>query len=365
MDLGIGGAEQLVINLALASLGERDKGDDTERRVSIFTTHCSQSHCFDAVRKHPINPGVLADKVHLIGTFIPVDILGFGRTFCSTLRMLYLSVAARWMYPDADVFVLDVLPTSIPYLVLGNGGVNSVIFYCHFPDKLLKRDMINGQLLEDGTKNTSSKENITRIFKELYRLVMNKLEEWSMSYADLICVNSRFTKKETLRVFPSIHQCTKDGKDNMKVLYPAIDLNKFISPDFERKKQLLRSGKLPIVSLNRFERKKNIEVLLYSYAILKERSNKTSISLPPLVIAGGYDTNNSENVEYLIELQFLAEKLNIKKHTTFRPSVSDMERATLLQSAICLVYSPFREHFVSKIFSIYIQLDYPFGTDNL
>ena len=171
-----------------------------------------------------------------------------------------------------------------------------------------------------------------------------------MSYADLICVNSNFTKTEVISAFPSLDK-TQGGKDTlMKVLYPAIDLNKFIPPDFARKQKLLDTGdraQSPIVSLNRFERKKNIQVLLHAYASIHEdfkRGNKLA-SLPPLVISGGYDPRNIENVEYLTELKTLAKSLQIEELTKFRPSVSEEERAILLQSAICVVYTPHREHF--------------------
>jgi glycosyltransferase involved in cell wall biosynthesis len=52
-----------------------------------------------------------------------------------------------------------------------------------------------------------------------------------------------------------------------------------------------------------------------------------------------------ENVEYLKELKHLANRLGIEDHTVFKPSVSDDERAMLLQSALCVVYTPHREHF--------------------
>lgn len=52
-----------------------------------------------------------------------------------------------------------------------------------------------------------------------------------------------------------------------------------------------------------------------------------------------------ENVQYLEELKNLALRLGIQTQTIFKPSVSDEERAMLLQSAICVVYTPHREHF--------------------
>mmetsp|Transcript_26998 Transcript_26998/g.30881 ORF Transcript_26998/g.30881 Transcript_26998/m.30881 type:complete len:519 (-) Transcript_26998:55-1611(-) len=369
LNLGIGGAEQLIVNLALASLSAEatkstsDTSDSNEdddflnAKVSIFTTHCDQSHCFDAVRKRGPNPGKLAHCVHVAGTFIPANIFGFGTVFFSTLRMLYLSFFARLTYPHADVFVLDVLPTPIPFLTWGlktNGGAKCVIYYCHFPDKLLTRDTING-VLSDNFHRKGKQSSINKTLKQYYRYMMDSIEEWSMSFADLTCVNSNFTRTEVLKAFPKLvsHNKKKEKEDrnnSMQVLYPAIDLNKFIQPDFKSKtKFILHENNAPIVSLNRFERKKNIEVLLEAYAILfneyNTSKNKSSKSFPPLIISGGYDPRNQENLEYLQELKQLASSLNIDKYTQFRPSISDEERASLLQSALCVVYTPHREHF--------------------
>jgi len=433
LDLGIGGAEQLIINLALASLPSTDNDNDNENenenspcnnpsensndkkhcllnsRVSIFTTHCNQSHCFDAVRKDPtnMNSGKLADCVHVVGSFLPVNVCEYGTALCSTVRMLYLSLAARWMYPDADVFVLDVLPTPIPYLIFGTGGgVKSVIFYCHFPDKLLTRNTVNGIPTHNGfsTNTTPTTQTFTFTFKPclqfIYRTFLDRLEEWSMSFSDIILLNSNFTKQEVLTTFPTLAQQNQshthtvntqntthkshqqDG--HMQVLYPAIDLKGFIPPNFAHKQRSIQNHKNtakhiaddntihsssmtstnPIVSLNRFERKKNIEILLRAYAKLNaliQTSNTTppaSISNdiaetrpmdyllpPPLIIAGGYDPNNRENKEYLTELKNIAKSLDIEKFTSFRPSISDDERASLLQPALCVVYTPYREHF--------------------
>jgi len=373
LDLGIGGAEQLMVNLALASTSfintgigtgtgrdenssgkdYKDKDTSLNGNVSIFTTHCNQNHCFDAVKKSCDPPGKLASSVHLVGTFLPVTIFGKGTAFCSTIRMLYLSFSARRMYPDADVIVLDVLPSPIPYLVLKS---KCVIYYCHFPDKLLTRDTINGEQHNASSRNGVS---IRNALKNAYRSILNRVEEWTMSYADLICVNSDFTRNEVLRAFPSLN--SKHDRVKMQVLYPAIDLSKFIPPDFELKRILAKKAancagahvnneaedaQMPIVSLNRFERKKNITVLLHAYASILNNFQENNKQPPaPLVIAGGYDPRNVENVEYLKELKDLATTLGIRSHVKFRPSVSDKERAVLLQSAICVVYTPHREHF--------------------
>lgn len=201
--------------------------------------------------------------------------------------------------------------------------------------------------------------------------------------------STKFTTSMTMTIINLIHilprQKKKEQHDHeegghMQVLYPAIDLKGFIPPNFAQKQRSIENRKNtaktvsgnniidsssmtssnPIVSLNRFERKKNIEILLRAYAKLSgltRTSNNAAPpgsaskdivehpSPPPLIIAGGYDPNNRENEEYLTELKNLAKSLNIDSITSFRPSISDDERASLLQSALCVVYTPYREHF--------------------
>lgn len=79
------------------------------------------------------------------------------------------------------------------------------IFYCHFPDKLLCVDR-------------------TSILKKVYRFFLDYLEEFCMFFADLILVNSLYTKDIVEKAFPIYN---KLSKNKPLVLYPAIDFNKF------------------------------------------------------------------------------------------------------------------------------------------
>jgi len=226
--------------------------------------------------------------------------------------------------------VVDVLPTAVPVLKALCGKC-AVLFYCHFPDKLLTRDTVNGVPIASFSSGG--------VFRSVYRRLLDRLEEYSMSFSDLIVVNSKFTKGEVLQAFPSLS--SSHGEDNIKVLYPAIDLSKFTPPDFTN-----ASSTQPIVSLNRYERKKNIDILLHAYAILLQKIEDKEM-LPKLIIAGGYDPRNTENVEYFAQLQTLAHQtLSIPSHLIeFQRSLSDQQRSTLLQKSLCVVYTPFREHF--------------------
>ena len=312
LDLGIGGAEQLVIQLAKAS---RDLG----HKVDITTTRCDQEHCFAAVKKPD---GELSDNVTVYGRFIPPNIFGIATALMSTVRMLYLTYkVVRGHHSSADVVVVDVLPTSLP-LVLNWMPTAGILFYCHFPDKLLLRSTQGG------------------IFKKIYRRVLDAVEEYTMSISDTLVVNSRFTLGVVEENFPFLLSKRKKDQQHqvlepVEVLYPALDTSNMVQAN-----NVDKTNQSPIVSLNRFERKKNIELLIKAYAIIQ---GKTNNPLPPLVIAGGYDVKNAENVEYRGELGTLAKKLAVS--VDFRLDITDVERSKLFQTALCVVYTPDKEHF--------------------
>ena len=315
LDLGIGGAEQLVLQLAKAA------ASDLGHSVELVTTRCDADHCFASVAPG----GALADAVKRYGTWIPATIAGMGTSLCSTLRIAYLTWQVSRHHRDADVCVVDVLPTSLPLLRLCLPSA-ATFFYCHFPDKLLLRQ-------NDGS-----------FLQLFYRFSLDSLEELTMSMADLVAVNSKFTRQTVMKTFPMVRpESIADIDQALPVLYPALDTSSSPpSPSSSKQPMLPKTNQSPIVSLNRFERKKNILLLLYAYQYLKEEHPE--VELPPLIVAGGYDTRNVENVEYRAELQKIVdERLSIT--VDFRQDISDSERATLFQTALAVVYTPHMEHF--------------------
>ncbi len=312
LDLGIGGAEQLVIQLAIAS---RDLG----HKVDIVTTRCDQDHCFAAVKQPD---GILSENVYVYGRWIPPNVLGVATALMSTMRMIYLAYKViRTHHRSADVVVVDVLPTSLPILLTWMSSAG-ILFYCHFPDKLLLRNNRGG------------------ILKKMYRRILDAVEESTMGLSDTLVVNSRFTLGAVEEHFPVLSRKRKEETrsqrlEPIEVLHPALDTSNLVQANNEHK-----TCQSPIVSLNRFERKKNIGLLIEAYAYMAKTNSN---ALPPLVIAGGYDTQNAENVEYRGELGTLGKKLGVP--VDFRLDISDAERATLFQTALCVVYTPDKEHF--------------------
>jgi len=113
-----------------------------------------------------------------------------------------------------------------------------------------------------------------------------------------------------------------------------------------------------ILSINRYERKKNIALAIESYSSLSKDLRSKSSSL--LVIAGGHDPRNIENIEYHHELQHLATSLNLTHDTRVPPftapspssidvlflhNIPSQLKSHLLSTSKLLVYTPANEHF--------------------
>lgn len=151
---------------------------------------------------------------------------------------------------------------------------SKILFYGHFPDKLL------------ATRDSK--------LRERYRRVFDSLEEWStgilkikqddkdngddnnnnpftiyycfmyIEMSDIIVVNSGFTASMFKQTFPSMNK-------QLRVLYPPINFDAYdrsININ-DPKVQILQTSKDTLLSINRFERKKNVELALHAFAELK------------------------------------------------------------------------------------------------
>ncbi|KAG6898763.1 hypothetical protein C0993_004467 [Termitomyces sp. T159_Od127] len=169
--------------------------------------------------------------------------------------------------PKFDVYFVDQLSTCIPFLRhLGN---TPVVFYCHFPDKLLS----NGAFVE----GEESKKEIS-LLKRIYRFPMDWLEEMTTRQADIILANSKFTARVTKSYFKTITQ-------SLRVVHPGINVSAYesaVDPD-DLDNVAVFSVKPTLLSLNRFEQKKNAALAVRAFASLKSKSATKSLRL---VLAG-------------------------------------------------------------------------------
>lgn len=333
LDLGLGGAEKLVVNIAV---NLKDMGHDVE----IFTSHHDPNRCF----KETIGDGKLANHIHVYGDFLPRQIFRRWTVICGIIKMLYLAIHVIFSEEKPDVVFIDGVSIPIPFLKLF--GI-PVLFYCHFPDKLLCVER-------------------SSFAKKAYRFVIDHLEEITTGMADVIVVNSNYTAgvfKSSFEILGELY--------SPAVLYPTIEMPQqqtckwlksksfdTVEPPQYLYKNLMSKSlyKYIFVSLNRYERKKNIKLLLQSTrSLFEELQTESTKSIYQkgnditddilVVIAGGYDERVDENVSYYQELNDYAKMHGISTHVVFRKSISDEERNALLYHAGVVVYTPANEHF--------------------
>lgn len=267
----------------------------------------------------------------------PPTILGRFHILLAVLRQIHLVLAVAFFGDELhnlkpDVFIVDQLSACVPLLRWLYPRRQRTLFYCHFPDQLLAT--------RDGS-------GVLAPLKKFYRMPFDWFEGWSMSAADEIVVNSKFTKSISNQVFPSL------GRD-LGVIYPCVDATTVEGKEQER----LWNGKYKILlSINRFERKKDVGLALRAYSRLSDEERKGT----RLIIAGGYDQRVSENVSYHKELVQLAQNHGLMHATAktvptalaipediqvlFLLSVPEAFKVTLLQNATLLLYTPKNEHF--------------------
>ncbi|KAK3944514.1 hypothetical protein QBC46DRAFT_374514 [Diplogelasinospora grovesii] len=325
-DLGIGGAERLVVDAAVGL--QQHHGD----RVVIFTSHCDPAHCFDEARDGTLDVRVRGN------TIIPPAIFGRFAILCAILRQLHLilqiHLSGELSDLDPDAFFVDQLSAGLPLLKWLTG--KPILFYCHFPDLLLARGR-------------------QKLWKRTYRVPFDAWEEWSMGFADSIAVNSGFTKGVVSRTWPDLAR-----KKELEVVYPCINTKQTREKENQKEEDgegTLWKDKKVLLSINRFERKKDVGLAIRAFAGIPPENRKGA----RLVIAGGYDLKVPENVHYHAELVALADSLGLKSATTktvvtalnvpsdidvlFLLSVPNALKEMLLRSARLLVYTPSNEHF--------------------
>uniref|UniRef100_G3P2T2 Alpha-1,3/1,6-mannosyltransferase ALG2 n=1 Tax=Gasterosteus aculeatus TaxID=69293 RepID=G3P2T2_GASAC len=307
-DLGIGGAERLVVDAAVAL---KSQGCS----VQIWTAHYDPTHCFSET----LDPEL---PVVCVGDWLPTSVFGYLHALCAYLRMIYVALYLVFLSGvEYDVVFCDQVSVCIPVLRLSRLR-KKVLFYCHFPDQLL----------------TQRKSTL----KKLYRAPIDWLEERTTGMADMILVNSQFTAGIFAETFRGLRGVQTD------VLYPSLNTRTFDQQSSEAQglEGLLPEGTSCLfLSLNRYERKKNLGLALQAFASLKS-------SLPPgqsagihLVVAGGYDDRVTENVQHYAELRKLAAQLDLEDVVTFLRSPSDSLKVALLRGSAAVLYTPSREHF--------------------
>lgn len=304
-DLGIGGAERLVVDAALAL---KKKGHE----VNFVTTHHDPEHCFSETKDGTIS-------VTVVGDWLPRHI--FGRFFAlfAYIRMIYAACYIVLSEHKPDIVFCDLVSVCIPVLRL---RIPCVIFYCHHPDQLLSQP--------------------GGISKRLYRAPLNYLEEITTGMAHKVFVNSIYTGVVFKNTFERLHV-------EPEVLYPSINTDFFDKTRIISLERVL-DKKLPtdsvvLLSINRYERKKNLGLAIEALAELKKHLTEKEYEKVYLIMAGGYDKRVEENVEHYLELIGLADELHVTDKVIFLRSLTDIEKVSILHHCKIVLYTPPNEHF--------------------
>lgn len=245
-------------------------------------------------------------SIHVIsaGSFVPRAIFGKCVAFLTLMRMVWVAIVAWLMvrtglFPEPTFVVNDQVAGLNPLLTLLFG---KVLFYAHFPDKLL-----------------CSKRDTTA--KTMYRFVIDSCEDWGMSLNSVTIVsNSNFSAKILKKSFPWLKDQT------LKILYPSVNCVevdrsvRMAEALFQRNQcdmppllQIFFRKSQPrpnlIVCLSRYERKKELGLAIDSFALYRQKLRQEGVekNLPVLCVAGGFDARIPECSEYYQELREQAE----------------------------------------------------------
>ncbi len=218
-DLGIGGAERLIVDAAqcLTQAGHR---------VTLFTTAHDPERCFPETLDGSIDVRVMERP----------DPRWFKDRLLAPramMRMARLVRTAARQEARFDVVLCDLVAHVMP-LVARWMPRSRLLFYCHFPDRRLAPA---GGLLY-----------------RLYRWPINRLESRGMSRADLVLVNSEFTRRETLTAFPGL------APKRVQVLHPGV--RAFASPTGAERTDPV------VLSVMRFSPEKNAALLVEAFSRL-------------------------------------------------------------------------------------------------
>ncbi|KAL1497038.1 hypothetical protein ABEB36_008066 [Hypothenemus hampei] len=313
-DLGIGGAERLVLDVANALKQQNHE-------ILFITNHFNENYCFDDVvtNNYPI-------KVY--GDWLPRGIFGRCHALCAYIRMIYLSIVYLLFGQGSnppDLYFVDLIPVAIPFLKFAN---KKTIYYCHHPDLLASPP--GGPL------------------KKSYRAPIDWVEMTTTSMADIILVNSQYTASVFRDTFPNI-------KQSIQVLYPTIasscqkifaGLKKTPSIRETIKKIIsTRDDLVVFFSINRFHPAKRLDFAIDAMDELRSICTASEFEKVFCILAGGYDPYNKINHETYEELHQLVEEKQLQDKVIFYQSPSDQFKVEVLAACTALLYTPLKEHF--------------------
>lgn len=287
--LGYGGAERLILQLAegLVENGWR---------------------CTLIVPEKPHREGFeIPGSVEVFQSRVPFPLSLFGRlkAWCAYFRMRACIHAVQAL--QADLIVTDLVPHVIPAIKSRFQGT-PVLNYCHFPDHLLAPP-VKGS------------------WYRAYRKCFDSLELRGLMMADRILVNSGFTRRKLLAVYPGLEQC------KIAVVHPGIEDGGCGRPAYNL------TNKKRVISFGRIHPSKNHRLSVESFSLANIPEGVR------LTICGGYDETDLSCRKENHRLKTLVGELGLENRVEWYFNPGDMILETLWDQAAALLYPPPEEHF--------------------
>lgn len=273
-----------------------------------------------------------------------------GHIVFAMIRAIYLSFAVMINEPTYDIYFTDQISIYV-FLLKFFKSQSKVVFYCHHPDLLL----------------TTNHNLLNRI----YRIPFNLIEEFTTSVSDILLCNSLYSQSIIRKTFTKF---MNEDNTEISILYPSLNttvLDVLLKKCIEEKGVVKDDEYVTFMSINRYERKKNISLAIKSFIKMKEnmlKNERIKNEKIKLVISGGYDNMVNENIEYYNELIdilksesnriniILTEEAEINNlkifenkenniRIEFYKSPSDEKKIELFIKSSVILYTPSFEHF--------------------
>ncbi|GAA5960593.1 hypothetical protein JCM3765_005868 [Sporobolomyces pararoseus] len=251
-----------------------------------------------------------------------------GQSFGSIL----LAIEALWWNEDAiipDVWI-DTMGYSFTYPLVKYLCRIPIASYTHYPT--ISTDMLERvSNRQAGHTNASlvSKSSFLTQLKLIYYRLFASAYKWSLSCADLIWVNSTWTRRHLEKLLPT---------STIHLLYPPCDTTSLASLPLSSPPRT----PFQILSLSQFRPEKEhslqLESLAHFFNLRPELRHKVR-----LILAGS--VRNEGDEERVVELKKLAEKLEIVDQIEFRINEDWNVLRQLLGSSGVGLHTMFDEHF--------------------
>lgn len=159
-----------------------------------------------------------------------------------------------------------------------------------------------------------------------------------MAAANLVLVNSAYTRAVVRRVFPRLRQRP------LEIVLPGIDAARFAAIR-SLPSEVAPDGLVTIASIGRFDPAKNLRLAVAALVEARARLDPALFRRVRLVIAGGFDDRLAEQRGMLASLREVAARAGLAEQVALWTSPSDAAITSLLAQSRCLVHTARHEPF--------------------